>query len=104
MLTNRPEFHIVDLAAMHLGALPFSIYNTSAHNQIEYLFSDAGNRIVITERAFVDRLVAVRDGGTPLDMIVVVDGAPEGTLSLEDVEAAGRPGLRFRRSVVGGRS
>ncbi|QSE86550.1 AMP-dependent synthetase/ligase [Rhodococcus koreensis] len=95
MLTNRPEFHIVDLAAMHLGALPFSIYNTSAPNQIEYLFSDAGNRVVITERAFVDRLVAVRDGGTPLDTIVVVDGAPEGTLSLEDVEAQGDPDFDF---------
>ena len=95
MLTNRPEFHIVDLAAMHLGALPFSIYNTSAPNQIEYLFSDAANRIVITECAFVDRLVAVRDGGIPLDMIVVVDGAPEGMLSLEDVEAAGDPDFDF---------
>jgi long-chain acyl-CoA synthetase len=95
MLTNRPEFHIVDLAAMHLGALPFSIYNTSAPNQIEYLFSDAANRVVITERAFVDRLVAVRDGGIPLDMIVVVDGAPEGMLSLEDVEAAGDPVFDF---------
>jgi len=103
MLTNRPEFHIVDLAAMHLGALPFSIYNTSAPNQIEYLFSDASNRIVITERAFVDRLVAVRDGGIPLDMIVVVDGAPEGMLSLEDVEAAGDPDFDFEAtwSAVG---
>ncbi len=95
MLTNRPEFHLVDLAAMHLGALPFSIYNTSAPNQIEYLFSDAANKIVITERAFVDRLVTVRDGGIPLDMIVVVDGAPEGMLSLEDVEAAGDPDFDF---------
>ena len=81
MLTNRPEFHLVDLAAMHLGAVAFSIYNTSARDQIEYLFADAdadadaGNRIVITERAFVDRLTAVRDGGTPIDHLVVVDGA-----------------------------
>jgi long-chain acyl-CoA synthetase len=88
MLTNRPEFHLVDLAAMHLGAVAFSIYNTSAHGQIEYLFADAGNRIVITERAFVERLTAVRDSGTPIDHIVVVDGAPEGTLSLEEVEAS----------------
>ena len=27
MLTNRPEFHFADLAAMTLGATPFSIYN-----------------------------------------------------------------------------
>src|SRR4051812_33424945 len=30
MLTNRPEFHLLDAAAMHLGAVPFSIYNTSS--------------------------------------------------------------------------
>jgi long-chain acyl-CoA synthetase len=95
MLTNRPEFHVVDLAAMHLGAIAFSIYNTSAHGQIEYLFADAGNRIVITERAFVERLAAVRDSGTPIDHIVVVDGAPEGTLSLEEVEAGGDPQFDF---------
>jgi long-subunit acyl-CoA synthetase (AMP-forming) len=28
MLTNRPEFHIIDAAALHLGATPFSVYNT----------------------------------------------------------------------------
>src|SRR3954466_980084 len=35
MLTNRPEFNLVDAAAMHLGAVPFSIYNTSSPEQIE---------------------------------------------------------------------
>jgi long-chain acyl-CoA synthetase len=95
MLTNRPEFHLVDLAAMHLGAVAFSIYNTSARDQIEYLFADAGNRIVITERAFVERLTAVRDGGTPIDHLVVVDGAPEGTFSLEEVEASADPQFDF---------
>src|SRR5215210_1820396 len=30
MLANRPEFHIADLAAMTLGATPFSIYATSS--------------------------------------------------------------------------
>src|ERR1022692_2686649 len=28
MLGNRPEFHIADLAAVTIGATPFSIYNT----------------------------------------------------------------------------
>src|SRR4051812_21075965 len=34
MLINRPEFHIVDLAAVHLGATCFSVYNTSSPEQI----------------------------------------------------------------------
>src|SRR2546421_4984240 len=36
MFSNRPEFHICDLAAMMLGATPFSIYQTYAPNQIEF--------------------------------------------------------------------
>src|SRR5436309_3575542 len=60
MLTNRPEFHVVDAAAMHLGAVPFSIYNTSSPEQIEFLLADAGNRVVVTERAFLDRVLAAR--------------------------------------------
>jgi acyl-CoA synthetase (AMP-forming)/AMP-acid ligase II len=34
MLTNRPEFHWFDAAALHLGATPFSIYNTYAPEQV----------------------------------------------------------------------
>ncbi len=40
MLSNRPEFHLCDLAAMMLGATPFSIYNTYTPEQIAYLIDD----------------------------------------------------------------
>ncbi len=56
MLLNRPEFHLVDTAAIHLGATPFSVYNTSAREQIEYLFSNADNRVVVTQREFAPLL------------------------------------------------
>src|SRR2546429_8077143 len=41
MLSNRPEFHIVDLAAAMLGATPFSIYATYPAEEIQYLVADA---------------------------------------------------------------
>src|SRR5215218_3186130 len=69
MLTNRPEFHWFDAAALHLGAAPFSIYNTYSPEQVEYQVKDAGARIVVTEKAFADRirgaehLIVVDDGG-----------------------------------------
>ena len=34
MISNRPEFHLCDLAGMMLGATPFSIYNTYTPEQI----------------------------------------------------------------------
>jgi acyl-CoA synthetase (AMP-forming)/AMP-acid ligase II len=56
MLTNRPEFHLVDAAAMHLGVVPFSVYNPAAPDQIEFLVRDAGPRVAVVEDAFRDRL------------------------------------------------
>src|SRR5919112_1399989 len=44
MLSNRPEFYIADLAAMTLGATPFSIYATSSPEQIAYVVGDARAR------------------------------------------------------------
>src|SRR5215211_6958524 len=42
MLSNRPEFHIADLAVMTLGATPFSIYQTFSPEQIAYVVEDSG--------------------------------------------------------------
>jgi long-subunit acyl-CoA synthetase (AMP-forming) len=81
---------------MHLGATCFSIYNTSSPEQIEYLLSDAGNSVVVTEQAFLERILSVRDRVPSLEHVVVVDGdAPEGTLSLEQLEAGGGDGFAF---------
>ena len=51
MLLNRPEFHLLDTAILHLGAVPFSVYNTCTTEQVAHQFRNAGNRVVITERA-----------------------------------------------------
>ena len=92
MLTNRPEFHWFDSAALHAGATPFSIYNTYAREQIQYQVLDAGARIVVTESAFLDQVGGL-DG---VEHLVVVDGdGPEGSLSIADVEAAGSPDFDF---------
>src|SRR3954454_21408752 len=52
MLGNGPDFHIADLAAMTLGATPFSIYLTSSPQQVAYIIRDAGARVAIVEERF----------------------------------------------------
>ena len=86
MLRNRPEFHLADTAVMHLGAIPFSIYNTSAPDQIRYLFTNAGNRIVFTEQDF---LPAIKAAGADLTEVIVVDAKIDGCLTLDELEALG---------------
>ena len=90
MLSNRPEFHVIDAAAMHLGATPFSVYNTYSPEQLEYLVTDAESRVLVTEKAFLDRMLEVRDRVDGVDHVIVVDGDGGGadgraTLSLAEL-------------------
>ena len=81
MLTNRPEFHWFDAAALHLGATPFSVYNTYTAEQVEHQLQDSGADVVVTEKAFADRIRGVEH------VIVVDDGG--------DVEAHVPDGFDF---------
>ena len=95
LLTNRPEFHWVDAAAMHLGATPFSVYNTYSAEQIEFLVSDAQNAIIVTEAQYLDTIAKVREACSSVEHVVVVDEPREGTLSLDDVEGRAEEGFDF---------
>src|SRR5919206_1116454 len=72
MMTNRPEFHWVDVAAMHLGATAFGVYNTFAQEQVEHVLRDADCAVAITEQAFVNTLEQARRACPPLTHIVSV--------------------------------
>jgi long-subunit acyl-CoA synthetase (AMP-forming) len=90
MFGNRPEFHICDLAVMMVGGTPFSIYNTYTPEQIQFVVSDAGARIVMTEQAYLRQVLAARKELPDVEHVIVIDGdVPEGCLSLEEVESAG---------------
>jgi long-subunit acyl-CoA synthetase (AMP-forming) len=89
MLANRPEFHIVDLAAVTIGATPFSIYTTYPAGEIQYLVNDAECRVAIVEQAFLEVMLEARKELPQLEHVIVVDGdAPEGTIPLSDVEGS----------------
>jgi long-subunit acyl-CoA synthetase (AMP-forming) len=76
---------------MHLGAIPFSGYNTNTAEMIRFLVTSSGCRVFVCERQFLDRVrEAVR--GTGVEHLVCVDALPgtalPGTalLSLTDLE------------------
>lgn len=89
MLNNRPEFHIADLAAVTLGATPFSIYQTLSPEQIEYVIADAGARVALVERALLAPLLAARRRLPALAHVIVVDGdGGAGTTALAEIEGS----------------
>ncbi len=100
MLSNRPEFHLCDLAAMMLGATPFSIYNTYSPEQISYLLTDAEARTLICEQQYLAQVLQARKTVPGLENVIVIDGeAPEGTIALSQVEGTD-PGFDVEASVA----
>ncbi|MFE6926123.1 fatty acid--CoA ligase FadD11 [Nocardia sp. NPDC057663] len=84
MMANRVEFYPVEVGAQHIGATSFSVYNTLSPEQLNHLFTNAGNRVVICEAQYVDR---IRASGVPIEHLVCIDGSPDGTLSIDDLVA-----------------
>ena len=82
LLTNRYEAAVLDMATLHLGAVPLSLYNSTPAGQLTYLFADCRADVVVTERALAGRAgealgqMAPRptDGGRRPPRLVVVDG------------------------------
>ena len=85
MLANRPEFAACDLAAVALGAVPFSIYQTSSPEQIAYVVGDAEARVAIVEAAYLDDFERAREESPGIDHLIVLD-ADAGTETLARLE------------------
>ncbi|MDQ6649490.1 MAG: long-chain fatty acid--CoA ligase [Actinomycetota bacterium] len=78
MMRNRPEFHLVDIAALLCGATPISIYNSSSSEQIGYLAGHCEASVAVVEDAgFLERLLAVRSRLPGLRHVVVVEPAAD---------------------------
>jgi len=74
LLNNRSEFIPTDLAAVSLGAVPFSIYQTSSPEQIQYVLEDSAARVLIVEPTFLPALLEVKENLSELEHVVVLGG------------------------------
>ncbi len=94
LMANRPEFHVCDLAAVMLGATPFSIYQTSSQTQIEFVIAHAGARVAVVEARYLPAMLAAQTALPELKHVILIDPesldeAPTGVLDLEAVRASG---------------
>ena len=73
---NRPEWVILDLAAMMVGAVAAGIYWTSAAGEVEYIAHHAGCAVLLAEDAAQWAKVAERRANLPrLQRVVMMRGA-----------------------------
>jgi long-chain acyl-CoA synthetase len=92
MMRNRPEFHVVDVGTLLVGATPVSIYNSSAPEQVQYLASHCGAVAAIVEDVdFLERILKVRDELPALEHVAIIDDdgrAPDDVLRWDALLAA----------------
>ncbi|MGB6424426.1 MAG: AMP-binding protein [Solirubrobacterales bacterium] len=84
MLNNREEFMGLDLGAVTLGAVPFSIYQTSSPEQITYVCSDANAKVAIVEAAFLEIFMEAKANLPELEHVITLDGGG-GTMTYEEL-------------------
>jgi long-chain acyl-CoA synthetase len=75
MMRNRPEFHIVDLGCLLLGAVPVSVYMGSSSRQVYELLIDCDARTAVFEDSGCAEKLATARAEDRLDRLVVVDDA-----------------------------
>jgi long-chain acyl-CoA synthetase len=91
---NRPEWSIVDLAILSLGAVNVPIYTTQAVEQVRYILTDSGARLIfVSGRKVFKHARPGIDAATAIEGLVFFDPeAAEGVenaITLEDLEGRG---------------
>jgi long-subunit acyl-CoA synthetase (AMP-forming) len=85
LMGNRPEFNLIDSAALFLGAIPFSIYPTSASEQIAYIAAHARPAVYVVDPGARQRMKEAGVSGT----IFYLENDQAGRSALDQIEGFG---------------
>jgi long-subunit acyl-CoA synthetase (AMP-forming) len=72
LLSTCMEFHLVDMGALLLGAVPFSMYVTSPVVQLAEIAANAAPRVIVTEAALADKARELAAGCPAIEHVVVL--------------------------------
>jgi long-chain acyl-CoA synthetase len=92
---NRPEWSIVDLAILSIGAVNVPIYTTQAVEQVGFILGDSGARLIFVSgrKVFKHARAGIESAGA-LEGVVFFDADAsdeiENAISLEELERRGR--------------
>jgi len=89
---NRPEWHVVDLAVLALGAVDVPVYGTLTPEQVAYQGRDSGAVAAVADGPDqMTKLLEARAQCPALEHLVQMDGPREpGVLAFDDLVETGR--------------
>ncbi len=78
LASNRPEHYLVDLAVLHAGGVPVTVYSTLSAPQIEYIVNHCEAVFFVAENpAVLEKLRSFRGQLSGLRRVIVLDQAEE---------------------------
>jgi long-chain acyl-CoA synthetase len=92
---NRPEYYVTDVAVLHAGGVPVSLYNSLAPEQVEYIVNHCEAAYAVVEnRALYEKLRQIRPNTPGLRRVILMEGGAHTldpwVLSYESVLGLGR--------------
>jgi long-chain acyl-CoA synthetase len=95
---TRPEWHMIDIAVLDLGAVNVPIYGTLTPEQVAYQVRDSGAQVAVAEDAEqMAKFLEVRDRCPDLVHLLQLEGErAAGVVALEELMGAARDGAAER--------
>jgi long-chain acyl-CoA synthetase len=95
---TRPEWHMIDIAVLDLGAVNVPIYGTLTPDQVAYQVQDSGARVAVAEDAEqMAKFLEVRNRCPDLVHLLQLEGeCAAGVLALDELMTAAKDGAEER--------
>ncbi len=75
LAANRPEYYVADLAVLHAGGIPVSLYNTLAADQLEYIINHCEARYIVVENpTYFERIAKIRARIPRVRRVIMMEG------------------------------
>jgi len=101
--STRVEWLLADLAIMCAGAATTTVYPQTSDDDVHFILSDSGSRLVFAENAEqVEKVRSHRSGLPDVVNVVLFDGEADGdwVITLADLEERGRKHLKSNPGAV----
>ena len=87
LLPQAPETAIAHVAGFKAGLITIPLFSLFGAEALEYRLGDSGARVLVTDRAGYEKVAPLRDRLPALELVLCIDGAPEGTVGFQEALA-----------------
>jgi acetyl-CoA synthetase len=87
LLPQSPETAISHVAGFKAGLITIPLFALFGAEALEYRLGDSGARVLVTDVAGYEKVAPLRDRLPALELVLCIDGAPEGTVGFQEALA-----------------